>query len=554
MLDKNIINLVPKAKKYVLGTVVYQVVLLSINVLILFYFSKGIRLYMSNSISLNNFLYYILIAVLATVITRGFFSYRASKASFKASKEVKYVLRKRIISKIFEKKGDLGTKKESELVQLSVEGVEQVEAYMSKYVPQFFYSLLAPIILFVVLVTIDVKSALVLLLSVPLIPILIILVRKKSTKVFKKFWNKYTDVGDSFLESLYGLTILKTNKADADMQVTIKDKAEKFRIATMNVLSVQLHSITIMDLVAYGASAIGMLMAILSFKNGQIDLASTIFIILVAIEFFLPLRLLGSFFHLASSGMTAASKIFEYLNSDVNTDDNLDIVDENLSYEIENLSYSYGDKKVLNNININMPRKGLVSIVGTSGCGKTTLAKILSRNLKSENIKLFGQKLEYLNRDILYSKVCYVPSNPKIFGTTVKEAVLDNPKALELVNLNLDYNLELKDNCSNISGGQKQRLALGRSLANDFDIYLLDEATSNVDKETEDYILDNIKKMSKDKLIILISHRMRLSEYADMVYVLDKGNLDSFGSFKYVYENSEVFKTLYNKQSELEND
>ncbi|MFR9070690.1 MAG: ABC transporter ATP-binding protein/permease, partial [Paraclostridium sp.] len=463
----------------------------------------------------------------------------------------------------------------SSIVQISVDGVEALEIYFGRYLPQLFYSLLAPLTLFLVISPISFKAAIVLLICVPLIPISIAAVMKFAKKLLSKYWGIYTNLGDSFLENLQGLTTLKIFDLDEEKNQEMNKEAENFRNITMKVLSMQLNSITIMDLIAFGGSAVGILIAVTEFYNGNITIGSTVVIILLSSEFFIPMRLLGSFFHVAMNGLAAADKIFDLLDTKVEAEKELSDKDkenlENISISIKNVDFSYdNERKVLHNVNVDIKNKSMVALVGESGCGKSTITNLLLKLNKVDKgeILLNGINLNNIPFDELRKKVSFISHSSYIFNSTIEENLrMGNEcateeqlySALKKANLHefvmgLEKKLQtpVGENGSFLSGGQKQRLALARMILTNPEVYIFDEATSNVDVESEDSILETIHALSKEKTVVVISHRLANIKNAHKIYVLEKGHIVESGNHDNLMKNNSVYANLYTNQEKLE--
>ena len=438
------------------------------------------------------------------------------------------------------------------LTQVSMEGIEQLDLYYSTYLPQFFFSMIAPILLFCICVGIDWRTSLVLLACVPLIPVSIVAVSKYAKKIFAKYWGKYTSMGDAFLDSVQGLKELKIFKADAARHKKMNASAEEFRKITMKVLVMQLASTTIMDLVAYGGAGVGIALAIVGLMNGWLAPAAALFLVLVAVEFFLPLRSLGSAFHVAMNGASAGRKIISLLNFPDPVWGNEEVTGTQL--ELKNVTFSYdGKRDVLKNVSMTFPEKGITAIVGESGCGKSTVVG--------------GKPLESVTREAYYSHIASVSYNTYIFNDSVranfglaKKNVSDEEiwAALEKVNLagfikeNGGLDKVITEDANNVSGGQKQRLALAVNLVADKDIYVFDEATSNIDIESEAIIMRNIKAMSAEKSVIVISHRLANVVPADNIYFMEEGEVKERGSHAQLMSAQGGYAKLFNAQKQLE--
>lgn len=455
------------------------------------------------------------------------------------------------------------------LTQVAMEGIEQLDLYYSSYIPQFFYAMLAPFVLFLATVWIDWRVAVALICCVPLIPVSIIAVSKYAKKIFAKYWGKYTSMGDSFLDSVQGLRELKIFRADAARHEKMNRSAEEFRKITMKVLVMQLASTTIMDMVAYGGAGLGIAFAVTGAAYRGLPPVYALFLILVAVEFFLPLRAFGSAFHVAMNGVSAGKKILSLLAQP-------DPVwgDEELSgteLRLDNVTFSYdGERSVLRNVSMKFPAVGMTAIVGESGCGKSTAVGLLTGALRpgSGTVIAGGKPLENLSRAAYYSRVAVVSCNTYVFNTTVRENfrlakkdVTDDDiiSALEQVNLadfireNGGLDKAVTEDGANISGGQKQRLALAVNLVADKDIYIFDEATSNIDIESESVIMRNIKALSGMKSVIVISHRLENVVPSDLIYYMDNGEVRESGTHVALMAQQGGYFTLYTAQKALEN-
>ena len=514
----------------------------------------------------------LVVTLFLILIVRGFLSYWNQQLSFCISKQLKEHLR----SLVYEKLMRMGSNyknslKTAEIVQISTEGVEQLEIYFGKYVPQFFYSMIAPLTLFVIVGGMSLKVALVLLLCVPLIPVSIIAVQKFAKKMLAKYWGTYTQLGDSFLECLQGLTTLKIYQADERYAKKMDEESENFRKITMRVLVMQLNSISVMDLVAYGGTAVGIILSILELQKGAIHLPQCFFIMMISSEFFLPLRLLGSFFHIAMNGNAAADKIFALLDEKEETveatETEMETKEQGLS--VEQVSFSYEENQpVLKGISMTA-KKGLTAIVGESGCGKSTLVSLLMKEQqkKAGTILINGRKIENISSELLHKKITRVCHDSYLFAGTVRENLLmgkedasdeEMLEALRKVNLlsfvreNGGLSMVLLEKASNLSGGQKQRLALARALLHKTDVYLFDEATSNIDVESENDIMQVISQLAKEKVVLLISHRLANVTKANQIYVMKNGTFVEHGTHDELLGQEGYYAKLFLEQKQLE--
>lgn len=574
MVNKRLLSLCEDSKKWVGMTVLMNWISIICNIAIVVYIGNVVDKLYNNDFNIN--MLGSAIFIIAMLGIRFVCNFLSTKFSSKSSTEVRKGLR----SKIYQKLLDLGvnykdTISTSSTVQISVDGVEALEIYFGRYLPQLFYSLLAPLTLFVVVAPISLKAAIVLLICVPLIPVSIIAVMKFAKKLLGKYWGIYTNLGDSFLENLHGLTTLKIYDLDTEKNEEMNKEAENFRNITMKVLSMQLNSINIMDLIAFGGSALGIIIAISQYSQGNITIGQVLIIILLSSEFFIPLRLLGSYFHVAMNGMAASDKIFNLLDTEIEKIENLTKEEMNLlkdiNIEIRNVDFSYDkERKVLKNVNVSIPKGKMIALVGESGCGKSTITNLLLKQEKVDKgeITLNGINLNYIPFEVLTKKVGFINHSAYIFNGTIEDNLRmgkfdanerEINEALKKANL-YDFVQSLPEKLQTnvgeggafLSGGQKQRLALARTIITNPEIYIFDEATSNIDVESEEKIWRSIYELSENKTVIVISHRLANVKNADNIYVLDKGNIVESGSHKDLMMYNGKYAQLVNHQISLE--
>lgn len=570
MIDKRLIRTVPESKKYIVGNVVLQWISLAANIVMMLSITGFLASLFEKTAGAKHMLITLVIAVVAVVI-RFLCTVGASRMGYLSSKSVKKSLREMIYKKLLR----LGTSyneqvKTSEVVQVAVEGVEQLETYFGAYLPQLIYAMLAPFTLFGLLSFVNFPSALVLFICVPLIPVAIVAVQRWAKKLLSKYWGQYTALGDTFLENLQGLTTLKIYRTDDFKQKEMNEEAEKFRGITMKVLTMQLNSITIMDLIAYGGAALGVIMAATQYAAGHVTLAGGLLIILLSADFFIPMRLLGSFFHIAMNGMAASDKIFRLLDLP-ETATKTEEVPKDSTIVCENVHFSYDEKReILRDVSMTFRAGSFTSIVGESGSGKSTITAILmGRNKGYEgSVTVGGKELSEISESSLMRNFTYVSHQSYLFKGTVRDNLLMGRieateeelwQVLERVNLAAFLKREkglhtcLAEKASNLSGGQRQRLALARALLHDSPVYIFDEATSNIDVESENDIMREIHALAKHKTVILISHRLVNVTASDTIYVLDGGRVVESGTHKELLKGAGAYASLWNAQQVLEN-
>ncbi len=570
MINKRLINTVSESKKYVAGNVILQWCSLAANIAMMTSITFLLQDLFLKTADKKSITTTVIVAVIALII-RFVCTTFSSRMGYLSSKAVKKTLREKIYRKLLKLgpsyKEDVKT---SEVVQVAVEGVDQLETYFGAYLPQFFYAMLAPLTLFVYLCFVNIPSAIVLLVCVPLIPVAIAAVQTWAKKLLSKYWGQYTALGDTFLENLQGLTTLKIYQADGFKNDEMNRESEKFRKITMKVLTMQLNSITIMDLIAYGGAALGVIMAVTQYSGGHVSLAGCLLIILLAADFFIPMRLLGSFFHIAMNGMSASDKIFRLLDLPEPEEKTGKIADD-CSVVCSDLYFSYEeDREILHGVNMNFAKGTFTSIVGESGCGKSTVAAILMGRNKgyTGSVTVGGMSLADISEESLMKNFTYISHQSYLFKGTVKDNLLmGKPDATDkemwevLQRVNLAEFLKnekgldtcLTERAENLSGGQRQRLALARALLHDSPVYIFDEATSNIDVESENDIMREIHELAKTKTVILISHRLANVTSSDNIYVMKNGAVAESGQHEKLLQQNGVYADLWNAQQSLEN-
>ena len=572
MIKTRLVGLLSHAKKYIVYTIFWQWISLLAQVLAVFSIANLLEHVVADDVTISVIEQTILILALV-VIVRFMCERLTARSSYLACVDVKRILRE----KIYEKMLRLGASyseqvSSSEVVQVSTEGVEQLETYFGKYLPQLFYSLIAPLTLFFILCRVSLKASVILLICVPLIPVSIVVVQKVAKRLLSNYWSVYTGLGDSFLENLQGLTTLKIYQADQVKADQMDAESQRFRRITMKVLTMQLNSTSVMDIIAYGGAAIGMGVAVSEFLKGNISMAGTLCIVLLASEFFLPLRLLGSFFHIAMNGMAASDKIFKILDLPEPQAGEKTLPEGALDVRLNDVHFSYeAAREILKGVKLNLPAGSFVSLVGESGCGKSTIAGLLAAKNRgyTGEITIGKISLSEINEENLMKHVVLIRHNSYLFKGTVEENLkMAKPYATkeEMENVLQKVNLlgflqtqdglqtKLQEKAGNLSGGQCQRLAIARALLrSDSAVYIFDEAASNIDVESEELIMNVVHELAKTKTVLLISHRLANVVKSDKIYFLKDGKINESGTHEELMKANGEYRHLYDSQMSLEN-
>ena len=566
MMDKRLLRLVPQAMRHVLLTVLAQWVGLLGNVAMVWVIAQALAALVTGGMLSQSLLSMLALGIVARVVATRL----SARESFVASQDVKRVLRRRIYEKLLV----LGPNYSeliptAEVVQLSVEGCEQLETYFGQYLPQLFYSVLAPVTLFFVVAPLCLPAAVVLLVCVPLIPVVIVLVQKVAKRILGKYWDQYAELGDSFLENLQGLTTLKIYQADEARHRAMNEEAEHFRVVTMKVLSMQLNSIIVMDIVALGGAVAGMAVALFATATGAVDLFGCLFIILVSADFFLPMRQLGSFFHVAMNGIAASEKIFRLLAIPEPEPRPL-LANSGDHFRLSHVTFGYEpERPVLFDVSLDVPACGLTAIVGESGSGKSTIAALMSgrRDGYEGDVLLGGKQVREIDRASLAHHATVVGLQAHLFAGALRENLLmaapeasDDElwRALEFARLDQfvreqgGLDMRLEQNGENLSGGQRQRLALARAVLANSAVYVFDEATSNVDVESEEAIMAAVRELARTRAVVVISHRLANAVAAQRIYVLEHGHVVGEGTHEELLAGCGEYRQLWETQQVLE--
>ena len=570
MFSKRLMGMVPEAMKYIVGSVVAQWIALVANIVLVVVIGLFVQQLMDAGAAGGMQVTLLCVGVVAIVV-RLVCQVAAQRAGLASATAAKQTVRREVYDKLV-RMGPAYTERvaTSEAVQVCVEGCEQLENYFGQYMPQLFYAVVAPVTLFVCLAPLCLPAAVVLLVCVPLIPISIMAVMKIAKRMMSRYWGAYTDLGGAFLENLQGLTTLKIYKADEERHKKMNEEAENFRGATMRLLTMQLNSVTIMDIFAFGGAAVGIIMALWQYAHGNVAFFAAFAVIFLSADFFIPMRTLGSYFHTAMNGLSAADKMFAILDAPEAAHGTRVIDSDAASVSCRGVTYSYdGERVVLRDVDFDAPAGSFTGVVGESGSGKSTLAGILcARNAGyTGSVEVGGVPLAEASRASVSRTVTVVPFASYLFKGTVRSNLLmADPQASDeelwealracridgfvLASGGLDA--PVAEEGANLSGGQRQRIALARALLHDTPIYIFDEATSNIDAESEAAIVETIHELAKTKTVIMISHRLSAVAGADAIYVLEHGAVAEHGPHDELLARGGAYARLWNQQADLE--
>lgn len=600
MVDKRLFTLVPGVRKLVIGKIVFLWIGLLADIAlaasIVGIIAPLVR-YAGDDHMLAAQIWTAVAVFLVIAVVRLVAHRFATKLGTLAAERVKLGLR----STLYRKMLSLGPSyaqhtRTSDVVQLAGEGVDQVQSFFELFLPQLGFAILAPLTLFAVIAPINMPTAVTLLVCAPLIVIIVGLIAMRTAKTFRKYWDKYTDMGSVFLDDLQGLETLKTFDADGRAAGKMNREAEEFRVMTMRVLQIQLRSLTAMDVVAYGGAAAGIFVAVWQFMHGGnqafgnllgssphladplLGLFGVLFVILMAVDFFLPLRQLGSYFHVAMNGMTSSKRIFALLDVPEPRYGTRTLpAGADLGVRAESLGFAYGEddaKPALRDVTLTMPARSLTAIVGESGSGKSTLAALVAGELEGYTGSLrfvdggATVELRDCSEDALMHAVSIVGARSHLFAGTLRDNLLmAKPDAadeelrraladahiLDFVDAQPDgLDMRIEQGAANLSGGQRQRIAVARALLRDTPIMIFDEATSSVDADSERLIMKTVHKLAANKTVLLITHRLADAIAADRIAVFADGGCVETGTHDAFITADGVYATMFRTQQDVE--
>ena len=570
MVNGRLVRLGNRAMRYMLAQVAFQWIALVANIALIGGIAYLFHLVIAKSLAAHHMAIGACAALVCLTI-RFAATRAAAHMSHLSARSVKDTLRRALFDKMLALGPAYAQQTStSEVVQVAGEGVEQIETYFGLYLPQLLYALLAPLTLFAVIAPISLPVAVGLIACVPLIPLAIAAVQTIAKRLLASYWDQYAELGDSFLENLQGLTTLKVYEADAHKAEQMDAEAETFRRVTMRVLTMQLNSIIVMDLVAYGGAALGIALAVSALADGRIGLPACLAIIILSSEFFIPMRTLGSYFHTAMNGSAAADRIFAILDAPEPSPGARELPERRNRIEIQGLSFAYTpEREVLHDVALAIEPGSLVGVAGTSGSGKSTLASIISGRLTgyTGTARIGGVDVRDIERESLARHVVVVPTSGYLFSGTLRENLLmGNPHATDeqleralaqtridaFVRENGGLDMPITEGARNLSGGQRQRLCIARALLTSAETLIFDEASSNIDADSEAAIAEVIREIAGERTVVVVSHRLANLVHADMIYLLDGGSVAEQGTHSELVAAHGAYAAFWRAQHELE--
>lgn len=570
MPDKLLFKYIGNAKKYIAVSILLMMLKVAGSFLIAFSVGGAIQnLFFAVSDETEKF-----ILLFSTgFLLRSTCLYLVTKYQTKITGEVKTKLRTEMIEKAMRiGPAYLSHTSTSAMINMGSDTIEQLENYYGRFLPQFFGSFGMSLVSFFVLLSINAKIALLFLILAPVIPLILKAFLKMVAHKQKRYWSSYMDVGQLFLDSLQGMTTLKIFSADEKRASEIHEKSEKFRMETMRILRMQLNSITLIEWIAYGGSVALIALGMSSISFAPQNISAMVVLVFMSMEAFSPMATLISSFHVAMTGVAASKNLIEFFNLPEQDEKNKNEIEKNTTgITVKNLTFSYPDGKrnVLEKINAEFTSGGYTAIVGASGSGKSTLVRLLAGQLDSEEQAIFwnGNSYDTYKKQSITENMIRISHDAHVFEKTIRENLLmskhdasdeeliDALKAVQLYNeveARGGLDLKIKSGGSNLSGGQKQRLALARAILHNAEVYIFDEATSNIDIDSEAIILKVMEKMSEDKIVILVSHRLHAGKNARNIYVLDEGKLVEKGNFEQLINREGLYKQMWQSQKRFE--
>jgi ATP-binding cassette subfamily C protein CydD len=518
--------------------------------------------------------------LLGVLGVRGLAQFASETSSRRLAERVKNEFRLMLLEKLNQLgPGYTRQKQSAELAVLITQGVEALDAYYSQYLPQLVLAALVPLTILTVVFQLDLLSFIVLLLTAPLVVVFMILVGKTSEYLTRKQWSSLSKMSGFFLDTLQGLVTLKTLNQSKKQAERISKVSEDYRQTTMSVLRLTFLSALVLELLSTLSTAVLAVEIGLRLLSGQIFFPEAFFILVLAPEFYLPLRMLGTRYHAGMAGVSAARKILEVLAvPEVNQGRTYielslgSFQNENVGYgldvQFENVSFRYPgrDEEAISNLNLTFSAGQLTALVGASGSGKSTLVNLLLRFYEPENGRiLYGEKpLGQFDIKDWRRKISWVPQSPYIFTGSLmdnfriarSDASFEEVEAVAqrigledwIKTLPMGYQTQVGERGTRLSAGQAQRLAIGRALIKNAPLLIMDEPSSNLDLENEQKLNLALRELCRGRTVMMIAHRLNTIKQADLIYVLEKGRLMEIGRHETLLKQGGLYTKMLSRQ------
>ena len=461
------------------------------------------------------------------------------------------------------------SKTAADVLTVASQGIDSLDTYYSYYLPLSLRTYLNCLTVLVVVFFLFPAGGLIFILSLPLIPISVVLMQKRSRRIMNRYWASYMDVGNLFLDDLQGLNTLYSYQADAKYEKEFAAQAEDFRDATMELLGFQLQSVGYMDAVMYLGIGLSGFVAASMLQAGHLSLFAMIYFVFIATEFFTPIREAGYGMHLVMMNTKMADRIFGFLDSiEKEAKEEQQELTPFSELTVSGLDFALADRKLFEELSFKMKRGQILAIAGESGRGKTTLAKLLlgKRQVDRGSIFLGEKEIKSLSKSTIYQEVMYVSANSVLLNASIIENLqlavdwsrgeiegwlAENGVLAFVRDLPQGLDTLVGENGSQLSPGQRQQIICVRAILAKRSLYLFDEVTSSVDKDNEAAIYDLLTLVAQDALVIEITHKMKQVAKASQVLFIGK-ETTVWGTPTEVYEQSEEYRQLANTQQELE--
>ena len=521
---------------------------------------------------INNFIFsentlhderYTIIYLGIAIVVRLLAHYVQESVANRLGSAVKATFRERALEHMF-KLGVQHKERHGDVIHMLTDGLEQVDAYVARYIPQILYAIMIPLIMGIAIVDTLPIIGIILIITVPLIPFFMILIGKQADRLNKEQWERMSFLSGHFLDVLQGITTLKLFGRAKDQIKIIGRLSEEFKDSTLRVLRVAFLSALVLELVSTISTALIAVYLGLTLLDGEISFFSAFFILLLAPEFYTPFRQLGAAFHTGMAGKTSILKYEEFMNRQPSLPigGQSQLKGKVQAIEIKDLTFTYADSENgVQHISLEAKRNSPIMLVGESGAGKSTIAHIIGGFLTAPKGSVTIDGLDLCDIDIEWwrQQITYVSQHPHIMKGTLREVlsfgmdvsdkeILDACKEVQLLDVISRHtdglDAVIGEGGLGLSGGERQRVALARAFLRKGQVLILDEVTAHLDVKTESIISTAIQQLMKDKIVIIIGHRLQTMHWASKLYVLKQGNIIQQGSYEDLVAVDGYFKDL----------